>query len=165
MFKKIAWALAGLFVLIQLIRPDQKNPVIDSSVDFQNVANPPTEVLAIMKDACYDCHSFETKYPWYSKIAPVSWWLANHIAEGREHLNFSEFGKLGGEDLAEIMEEVPETVQEGEMPLPSYTWAGLHPKANLSSTQRNVLIQWFKANGSGERAGDRGEEGKGKAID
>jgi len=158
MFKKIAWILAGLFLLIQFVRPDQKNPVVDSTLDFQNVAKPPAEVLSILKDACYDCHSFETKYPWYSQIAPVSWWLADHIEEGREHLNFSEFGKLAGEDLAEVMEEIPETVQEGEMPLPSYTWLGMHPEANLTAAQRDVVVQWFNASGGGENAEGRGSE-------
>lgn len=147
---------AGLFLLAQFIRPNQKNPAVDAAVDFQNVANPPAEVMTILKNACYDCHSFETKYPWYARIAPVSWWLADHVQEGREHLNFSTFGQLAAGDRAETLGEAAEEVQEGEMPLSSYTWLGLHPEANLSDAQRNTLVQWFNANG-GEGAGVSGE--------
>lgn len=158
MFKKIAWVLAGLFLLIQLVRPDQTNPTVDSAIDFQNVATPPTEVLSILKNACYDCHSFESKYPWYAQIAPASWWLMSHVEEGREHLNFSEFGKLSLGDRAEALGESAEAIQESEMPLPSYTWFGLHPEANLSDAQRNVLVQWLQANGEQEsKAKDKNE--------
>lgn len=154
MFKKILWVIGGLFLLAQFVRPNQKNPTVAAADDFQNVVNPPAEVLTIVKNACYDCHSFETKYPWYSRIAPVSWWLADHIEEGREHLNFSTFGQLAPGDRAEALGEAAEAVQEGEMPLPSYTWLGLHPEADLSAAQLNTLVQWFNANGGeGNEAG------------
>ncbi|MFN0176479.1 MAG: heme-binding domain-containing protein [Saprospiraceae bacterium] len=147
MLKKIAWSALVLLLLIQFIRPNQTNPLVNASLDFQTVANPPAEVLTSLKNACYNCHSFETKYPWYTQVAPVSWWLANHIEEGRAHLNFSEFDKLSPEDRTEALGECTEVLQEGEMPLPSYTWLGLHPEANLSESQRNYLVQWFNANG------------------
>ncbi|MDO8368751.1 MAG: heme-binding domain-containing protein [Saprospiraceae bacterium] len=147
MFKKIAWVLLGLFLIIQFFRPSRTSPVLNPAVDFANVAEPSIEVLSILKNACYNCHSFESKYPWYAQIAPVSWWVANHIEEGREKLNFSEFGNLSRGDRAEVLEEASEEVQEGEMPLSSYTWLGLHPEANLSESQRNLLVQWFNANG------------------
>ena len=159
MYKKILWVLASVIVLAQFIRPSHKNPAIDAAVDFQNVANPPAEVLSILKNACYDCHSYETKYQWYSQISPVSWWLANHIDEGREHLNFSTFGQLAPGARAEALGEAAEAVQEGEMPLSSYTWLGLHPEANLTAAQRNILIQWLNANGGeGAEAGTGSEE-------
>lgn len=147
MFKKMLWVFGALFVLAQFVRPDQKNPSVVAADDFQNVANPPAEVLTILKNACYDCHSFETKYPWYSQVAPVSWWLANHIGEGRDHLNFSTFGQLAPGDRAEALGEAAEEVQEEEMPLSSYTWLGLHPEADLSAEQLNTLMQWLNANG------------------
>lgn len=160
MFKKILWVLAGVILLAQFVRPGREVPAIDAAVDFQNVAAPPAEVLTILKNACYDCHSYETKYPWYAEIAPVSWWLANHVEEGREHLNFSIFGQMAPGDRAEVLGEAAEAVQEGEMPMPSYTWLGLHPDANLSDNQRNTLVQWLNANGEGgnesENAGGEG---------
>ena len=105
----------------------------------------PAEVQTLLEAACYDCHSNETKYPWYSQVAPVSWFVADHIQEGREALNFSTFGNLSANDRSEVMEESAENIQEGEMPLESYVW--MHPEAKLSAAQRETLIQWFSANG------------------
>jgi hypothetical protein len=150
MLKKILWILFGGFLLIQFFRPNFQNPPIDPSLDFEKTNNPPPAVLSILKSACYDCHSNETVYPWYAQIAPVSWWLANHINEGRENLNFSEFGRLAMEDQQEILGEAAEVVQEGEMPLPSYTWT--HPKATLSPDEKSTLVQWLQTNG-GEAPG------------
>ena len=148
MNKKVVFAFVGLLLAIQLIRPKFNNPPVNSSQDFQNVTQAPAEVVSILKKACYDCHSNETKYPWYAQIAPVSWFLANHINEGREKLNFSTFGTLSAEDRSEALDEAVESIQEGEMPLPSYTWLGLHPEANLSSAERDILLTWFNANGA-----------------
>lgn len=163
--KKIFWfaALATL-IAIQLIRPDTTVIPADPAQDFRQVANPPAEVRAILETACYDCHSNETKYPWYSQVAPVSWWVASHVNEGREALNFSTFGALSTGDRAEALEESAEKIQEGEMPLPSYTWLGMHPEAKLTAVQRDLLTGWLNANGGeggkeqspggGEKAGE-----------
>jgi hypothetical protein len=163
MLRKILWILAGLLLVMQLIRPNQTNPPVDAAADLRQAARPPAEVMTIIKDACYDCHSNETVYPWYSQVAPVSWWVNDHIAEGREKLNFSEFGNLGAEDRAEAMEESAEEVREGKMPLPSYTWLGMHPKANLSDAQRQTLVAWFEANGG--EGGGGSEESAGRDED
>ena len=156
--KKIFWLAPLLLLLaIQLIRPNMKNPPVDPAQDLQAVANPPAEVMTVLKAACYDCHSNETKYPWYSQVAPVSWWVANHINEGREKLNFSTFGALSAKDRSEAMEESGEQVQKGEMPMESYTW--MHPEAKLSPDQRKLLEQWFNANGGEGGEGGNGAEG------
>lgn len=147
MKKKILYALLGFIIVAQFIRPSHTNPAIDASLDFQNVANPPAEVLDLLKKACYDCHSYETEYPWYSNIAPVSWWLSNHINEGREELNFSLFGRYSGEDKGKQLRKCGRQISKKEMPLPSFTWFGLHPEANLTDAQRATLADWFKANG------------------
>jgi hypothetical protein len=157
MFKKVMWILGGMFVLAQFVRPGRETPAVDPALDFQRVANPPAEVQTILKNACYDCHSYETRYPWYAQIAPVSWFLADHINEGRDHLNFSTFGQLAAGDRAEALGEAAETIQEGEMPLPSYTWLGLHPEAKLSQDQQNLLLGWLQANG-GEGRGAGGSD-------
>lgn len=149
--KKIFWlAPLGALLAIQLIRPEMTNPTADPAQDFRQVAQAPAEVQGILEAACYDCHSNETKHPWYSQVAPVSWWVANHINEGREALNFSTFGALPAEDRAEALEESAEKVQQGEMPLDSYVW--MHPEARLSAEQRNVLLQWLDANGGENNA-------------
>ncbi|MFN0015662.1 MAG: heme-binding domain-containing protein, partial [Saprospiraceae bacterium] len=99
---------------------------------------------------CYDCHSYETRYPWYAQIAPVSWWLSGHVKGGREHLNFNTFAALTAEDRAHALEEIAETVELGEMPLGSYTW--IHSSARLSDEQKAALVAWANGAGGGEAA-------------
>ena len=81
--KKIILVVIAVFVIIQFIRIDKSNPQTNPTSDIINITNPPSEVKSILKNACYDCHSYETKYPWYAEIAPVSWLLKNHINDGR----------------------------------------------------------------------------------
>jgi hypothetical protein len=151
MLKKILGALLIALLLIQFIRPNQDSPQTDQAQSFEQVANPPAEVVSVLKSACYDCHSNETVYPWYSQIAPLSWWLANHIREGREHLNFSEYGQISAEDKGKVKEEIAEVIQKNEMPLSSYTW--LHPEAKLTDAQKNTLIQWANSQSAGQQNG------------
>ncbi len=158
MKNKIWLAIPVALLAIQFIQPDIRNPPVVAAMDIQQVANPPADVQAVLKAACYDCHSNETRYPWYSRVAPVSWWVANHVDEGREALNFSTFGALSPGDRSEILEEAGEKVTEGEMPLASYTW--MHPEARLSAAQRNLLGGWLNANG-GEGAGAPENDGQG----
>lgn len=142
MKKNILLVLLGLFVVIQFIRPDTSAPAVEASQDLCQILQPPAEVETLLKTACYDCHSYETRYPWYNQIVPVSWWLNNHVQEGREHLNFSTFGTLSPRNRAEALEEAAEEVEEGEMPLNSYTWT--HADARLSAEQKNALTTWLK---------------------
>lgn len=158
MKNKIWLAIPVALLAIQFIQPDIRNPPVVAAMDIQQVANPPADVQAVLKAACYDCHSNETRYPWYSRVAPVSWWVANHVDEGREALNFSTFGALSPGDRSEILEEAGEKVTEGEMPLASYTW--MHPEARLTAAQRNLLSGWLNANG-GEGAGAPENDGQG----
>jgi Haem-binding domain len=148
MKKKILWIALGLFLAIQLIRPGMTNPPVTAAQDIQNVVNPPAEVMTMLRKTCYDCHSNETKWPWYSQIAPVSWWTANHVAEGREKLNFSTFGQLSVQDRSEALGEAAEAITEGEMPMSSYLW--IHTEARLSPTEKQTLLTWLNANGEGE---------------
>lgn len=141
MVKKILLALLILFVLIQFFGIDTELPASDPSADFITVAQPHSEVTALLQDACYDCHSFKSEYPWYSQVAPLSWWIQDHILEGREHLNFSEWTSYSASRADHKLEEIIEMVEEEEMPLPSFTWA--HPEARLSNEQRKQLIDWF----------------------
>jgi len=140
--KKVLWMSLGVLLLIQLIRIDKTNPPINPAVDFEPVVKPPQDVMAIIKQACYDCHSSETRYPWYSNVAPVSWWLKHHINEAREHFDFSSLGQFQGAQLAEILADASKVVEAGEMPLSSYTW--MHPQARLSAEQRKRLVQWMR---------------------
>lgn len=123
-----------VFILIQFIPVSQTNPPVEADLEA------PSEVKAILKKACYDCHSHETVWPWYNKIAPVSWLVAKDVNEGRSELNFSLWGKLKAKKQAKMAEEIWEEVEEGEMPLKIYTL--LHKEAILSDTEKKTLQQW-----------------------
>ena len=138
--KKIAWVLLIALIVIQFIRP--KKNLSDSAGDavFMSETNPPKDVRLILRSSCYDCHSNNTNYPWYSNIAPVSFWVADHINHGKSHLNFSEWANNDNQKKAHKMEEVVETVKSSEMPLAEYTWT--HSHARLSDQQRMAVIEW-----------------------
>lgn len=138
--KKIAWALLIIFVAMQFYRPEKNEATGDHLSKFLSETNPPEEVSGILKSSCYDCHSDHTSYPWYNQVAPVSWWLADHIEEGREHLNFSAWESYSPKKKDHKLEEVVETVESAEMPLNEYTWT--HSEANLTDTQRKAVMDW-----------------------
>ena len=109
--KRILLGLAALLVIAQLIPVDRSIPDnIDGMQDFITMTKPRAELATLMVDACYDCHSYKTKYPWYAKVAPVKFWIQNHVVEGREHLNFSTWGsyepKKADHKLEECVEEM-----------------------------------------------------------
>jgi len=143
MIKKIGIGVAVILVVIQFFRIDQSNPTVDPSQDMIALLKPSEEIKGVIKSACYDCHSHETVYPWYANVAPVSWWVKHHVDEGKEHLNFSEWATYAPKKAAHKLEECYEEVEEGEMPLNSYTW--MHGHANLDVQQRKKLVAWFKS--------------------
>lgn len=141
--KKILIGLLAVFIVMQFFRIDKTNPPVVAELDFLEMHAPSNEVKTLMENACYDCHSNKTEYPWYSNVAPVSWFLSHHIEEGREHLNFSEWGNYPEEKRNHKLDECAEEVEEGEMPLASYTWT--HGDAKLSAEQKETLETWFKS--------------------
>lgn len=141
--KKILIGLLAVFLIMQFFRIDKTNPAVVAELDFLEIHKPSVEIKALIKSACYDCHSNQTVYPWYSNVAPVSWFLEHHIEEGREHLNFSEWGNYAEGKRNHKLDECAEEVEEGEMPLASYTWT--HGDAKLSAEQKETLEDWFKS--------------------
>ena len=142
--KKIILVVIAVFVIIQFIRIDKSNPQTNPTSDIINITNPPSEVKSILKNACYDCHSYETKYPWYAEIAPVSWLLKNHINDGRRHINFSTWGEVSNnEKKLHRLDECVEVVKEREMPMKPYVL--MHKEAELTQEQVNLLANWFSA--------------------
>ena len=136
--------ILGVFLVIaglQLFQIDKTNPESDPSLDFIYITNPPAEVGIMLKEACYDCHSYKTKYPWYTFTQPLGWWIEEHIEHGRDELNFSEWGSYSERRADHKLEESSELVLEEEMPLPSYLKA--HSEARLTSDQRKQLASWF----------------------
>ncbi|MGB0883019.1 MAG: heme-binding domain-containing protein [Vicingaceae bacterium] len=142
MKKKVLLSILALLVIIQFFRIDKTNPAVIAENDYINTANPPENISTILKTSCYDCHSNESKYPWYSNIAPVSWWVKDHINEGREELNFSEWTTFSEKRKKHKLEECIEMIEEGEMPLKSYTI--MHGNAQLTADDEGYLIEWFK---------------------
>jgi len=138
--KKIAIALLVVLVGMQFYRPEKNVAVGDYVAAFETETNPSPEVKAILNTACYDCHSANTEYPWYNNIAPVSYWLADHIEDGKKHLNFSDWQNYDTKKKDHKLEELIEEVKEGEMPLKEYTWT--HGDAKLSQEQISTLVAW-----------------------
>jgi hypothetical protein len=99
----------------------------------------------LLENACNDCHTNTSTYPWYSNIQPVGFWLNNHINDGKRHLNYATFTKMPIAVQNHKLEETIEQVEEGEMPLPSYTYFGLHSNAKLSEADRSKIINWAKS--------------------
>jgi hypothetical protein len=144
MLKKILIALVAILLIIQVFRPE-KNISDINTYGIATKYQVPADVDQVLKSACNDCHSNLTSYPWYADIQPVAWWLDNHVQEGKSELNFSEFTSRPLAVQNHKFEEIAEMVEEKEMPLPSYTWLGLHSNAKLSDQQRRLIIDWAKA--------------------
>lgn len=140
MVKKILVGLLVILVVIQFIRPEKNISEVPGENDIRVKHHVPATVMSVMKRACYDCHSNNTDYPWYAHIQPLGWWLNHHIEEGKEHLDFSEFATYSNKKAAHKLEEVVEMVEEGEMPLESYTL--IHKDAVLNERERELLIDW-----------------------
>jgi len=140
MIKKIFIGLLIVLVIIQFIHPAKNKSTTSQPNDIAVTMNVPDDVSIILRKACYDCHSNNTNYPWYATIQPVAWWLNDHIAEGKDELNFSEFGSYKMKRKIKKFNEIAGEVTEGEMPLNSYTW--IHKEAVLSKEEKNTLINW-----------------------
>lgn len=141
--KRIGIAFIVLFIVIQVFQINKTINPVNEQTDFMAVTQTNPEVATILKNACYDCHSNQPTYPWYTSVAPVSWWIKNHINEGSKHLNFSIWQTYTVKRKDHKLEECVEMIEEGEMPMNSYTW--MHPEAKLTDAQKQLLIDWFKA--------------------
>ena len=141
--KRVGIAFIVLFIVIQVFRINKTITPVNEQTDFMAVTQTNPEVATILKNACYDCHSNQPTYPWYTSVAPVSWWIKNHINEGSKHLNFSIWQTYTVKRKDHKLEECVEMIEEGEMPMNSYTW--MHQEAKLTDAQKQLLIDWFKA--------------------
>jgi hypothetical protein len=134
----------ALLLLIQLFRIDKTIKPVDPQNDFIAITKPnDNEVTTLLKTACYDCHSSQPSYPWYTNIAPVSWWIKHHIDEGQHELNFSDWASYSEKRKHHKLEECIEMIEEGEMPMASYTW--MHKEAKLTDAQKIKLVEFFRA--------------------
>ena len=138
--KIVAIVLVVAFVTAQFIRPNQTNPPVNAAETIEASVQVPANVEEILKRSCNDCHSNTTSYPWYSQISPVSWFLNDHIEDGRSELNFSIWNTYTAKRKDKKLDEVCEQVKTGEMPLPSYLW--IHRDAVLKEGDANILCDW-----------------------
>ncbi len=142
-FKKIIIALLVLLVIVQFFQPEKNEGEIVTVEAFIKETKPNDQVHKILKTACFDCHSNSTRYPWYSSITPLNYWLADHVNEGKSELNFSEWTTYSIKRKEHKMKEVWEEVEKGNMPLDSYTWT--HADARLLNEEVAQVIEWAKS--------------------
>ncbi len=139
-WKVIIIIVIGILLLIQLFPGNRTNPPATGEIQTS------AEINKILQKSCYDCHSHQTRWPWYSRIAPSSWLVIHDVDEGREHLNFSTWNNYTSREKIKIYEEIREVLEEEEMPLKPYLW--LHPEAGLSEVDKQILYQWVSQTGS-----------------
>jgi Haem-binding domain len=128
------------FVVIQFFRPDRTNPPVDESKTIFARVTVPDSVRNLLQNSCADCHSNETRWPWYSNISPVSWIIANDVKEARSHLNLSEFDRYKSLRAVGKLDMMSEMMEDGKMPLPEYVF--MHPAARVSKAQIEEFNNW-----------------------
>jgi Haem-binding domain len=150
MLKMLKWSVVVMAVILaaaQLVRPARTNPPVEEAQTVQAHLKMPSEVAAIFKRACYDCHSNETRWPWYSNVAPASWFLTDHVDHGRKHLNFSEWAQperhAADKNPAAQLDAIRKEVTGRGMPLGTYLI--LHPDARLSDQDIKAICDWAES--------------------
>ena len=144
MKKKVKWVLlaaVAVFATLQFFRPSYVNPPVKS--DFIAVMAPPSEIGTMLRASCYDCHSHETRWPWYSRIAPMSWAIANDVEDGRANLDLSTWTTNDLDHAMRKLGSMSDDIQSGDMPMKKYTL--IHRDARLTTDQRQKLADWLDA--------------------
>ena len=139
--KIILITLAVLLLTSQLIRIDKTPMKVDPSLHIEQNVNVPDNIKIYLKNACYDCHSAETDYPWYSNITLVAIWLRSHVRGARQHLNFADWASYDEEKQHHKLEEIIEVLELQTMPIKSYKW--MHPEAKLTDDDYAALLTYF----------------------
>ncbi|MCC6415755.1 MAG: heme-binding domain-containing protein [Opitutaceae bacterium] len=141
--KALLALLIVALVFIQFIRPDKNLYSAAPGPDDLLVMHPPSAAVRdTLQRACYDCHSNHTRYPWYAEIQPLAWWLDRHIRDGKEHLNFSQFGRYTPKRQLSKLDDLIGAIEDGTMPLTSYQF--LHADARLSAADIDLLVAWVE---------------------
>lgn len=139
--KRLVSVLAVLLVLIQFVRPARTNPPVDPARTIEANTQVTPEIAAILRTSCYDCHSFESRWPWYSQVAPASWLLVWDVNEAREKFSFSDWAKFDRKKASHVLEEMSEEVSKGDMPPAIYLT--MHADARLSDVNKSKLLNWI----------------------
>jgi hypothetical protein len=139
--KKIAILLFIVLIGIQFIPTTYNISDEVLETDFTKIYNAPQNIQTLLKASCYDCHSNNTNYPWYSKIQPGAWFMENHINEGKEELNFNTFGEYSGRRKKSKLKSIISQIRDDEMPIASYTL--VHRDAKLSEEDKTMITKWL----------------------
>lgn len=140
MLKTLALWVGGLFVLLQFVHLDIPEP--PSTIDPAKEIKAPPEIMAMLKRSCYDCHSYQTKMPWYGYVSPVSLEVESHIKEGRKAVNFQEWGTYDDAKKQRIFKGIAKTIRF-RMPLPMYLM--IHKDAKLTRQERDTIAAWAQS--------------------
>lgn len=140
--KKILLGILAVVIVIQFIQPARNNNGQVLPADISNRYILTDSMQALLKIACYDCHSNNTQYPWYSHIQPIRWMLDRHIKQGKEELNFSEFGAYSERRQLSKLKAIENSIHDETMPLSSYTM--IHKNARLSPTDKALIMDWIQ---------------------
>ena len=139
-FLKVIFVLLIIvFIGIQFVETERTNPAVTAEIQA------PNEIKSILRNSCYDCHSNQTEWPLYSRIAPVSWFIINDVDSGREHLNFSDWGKYADALKEKKLKEIWEQINEDRMPPKAYTF--LHPGSEIELNEKNTIKKWITGKG------------------
>ncbi len=142
--RKVLKAAAVFFILLlagaQFVRPERVNPPAVAGQSLEEHARVPPEVAGVLERSCMDCHSNRTDWPWYSNVAPASWFVIDHVNHGRRYLNFSRWGEYDRRDRIDHLNAICKTVKSGFMPLDSYTL--VHRSARLTPADVKALCAW-----------------------
>ena len=127
-----------ILIVIQFIPYQRTNPPVIGEIQM------PDQVHAIIMRSCYDCHSNQTRWPWYSHVAPVSWLVIGDVNDGRAHMNFSEWDSYDTQKQAKLRKEIPEEIEKGDMP--PFRYLIIHTKAKLTQADIQIIKKWAQEN-------------------
>ncbi len=139
--KILGLVLVAAFVVIQFVPTSLNQSDVISTEDFMSTYKVPQQIETILKTSCYDCHSNNTKYPWYNKIQPIAWVIEDHVKVGKEELNLSEFGSYSKRRQKSKLKSIGSQIEDGEMPLSSY--ALIHRDAKISEDEKRLMVEWI----------------------
>jgi hypothetical protein len=148
-YRKIGILLLSILVVIQFIQPTKNISATLGQSDIGDVYAVPQDLHEMLMKKCYDCHSNNTRYPWYFNIQPIGWWLAAHVHDGKEHLNFSEFKNYTPEKARHKLDELLEVVEDRSMPLKAYTM--FHKDTELTTEDEAAMKAWLTTLGARPR--------------
>jgi hypothetical protein len=140
--KIVTLVVCTVFIIVQFIRPERNSGgSVEKSIG--TTLTLPDSIQKILRNACYDCHSNSTIYPWYANIQPVGWWLGKHIRDGKRQMNFDEFSSYRPLRQYRKLKEVGDQIKSDEMPLPSYRI--MHTESRLTAAEKEALLSWTQS--------------------